>query len=205
MAANALTRVPFRGGEILVIETADGEFVAVKPICERLGVSWQGQHKKLTANSDRWGVIKMLIPSASGDQETLCLPRGKLFGWLATISPNKVAPALKEALTAYQNEADAALDRYFRQRQRAPEPPPPARPEMVEIAATELIGLMRAKIALLEERPAAPRRNARRITSGEIAAWRRMAADGASCRAIARHFSRSDNTVRAHLDRAREG
>lgn len=201
MAANALTRVPFRGGEIIVIETEDGEYVALKPICVRLGLDDRGQRKKVTSNPARWGGVILTLPSASGDQETLCLPRGKLFGWLATISPNKVAPTLRDALTAFQNEADAVLDRYFRQRRGSPMP---SVRETVEITKDELIDLMRAKIALLEGRTETPRRKPRPITHGEIAEWRRLALEGVSRSAIARRFGRSGGTVSHYLSVSRE-
>ena len=38
-----------------------------------------------------------------------CLPLRKLPGWLATISPNKVRPELREKVIAFQNEADDVL------------------------------------------------------------------------------------------------
>jgi len=108
--------VPFHGDTITAIETPQGEFVAIKPICERFGLAWQAQHRKLAANLDRWGIINMVIPSAGGPQETTCIPVSKVFGWLATISIRRVKPELRDRLALYQDEADAVCDRHFRLR-----------------------------------------------------------------------------------------
>lgn len=112
---SALIPVPFHGDTITCIETPDGEFVAVKPICERLGLAWQTQHRKLTANP-RWGVTILMIPSAGGAQEMTCIPVTKVFGWLGTITANRVKPEVRPMLERYQAEADMVLDRHFRKR-----------------------------------------------------------------------------------------
>ncbi len=109
--------VPFHGDTITVIDAPSGEFVVVKPICERFGLAWQPQHRKLTTNP-RWGVTNMVIPSPGGMQEMTCIPASKVFGWLANITVSRVKPELRERLALYQDEADAVLDRFFR-RQRS--------------------------------------------------------------------------------------
>lgn len=152
MSATELVRVPFRGSEIIAIEMAGEQYVAIKPICVCLGLDDRSQRRKITSNKPRWGGVILTLPSVSGDQETLCIPRGKLFGWLATISPNKVAAALRDTLIAYQNEADAVLDRYFRQRhaEQHGADQPASRIDTVDVPTAEYIDLLRAKIALLE-------------------------------------------------------
>lgn len=105
--------VPFKGESIMLIEDDGEPFVAIKPICERLGLAWQPQHRRLTADPTRWGITIRTIPSAGGAQETTCLPARKLFGWLASISPAKVRPEARDALETYQRECDDALWRYW--------------------------------------------------------------------------------------------
>lgn len=110
-----LISVPFHGDTITAIETPDGVMVAVKPICERLGIDWKSQHRKL-ASETRWGMVIMWIPSAGGMQETTCIPVSLLAAWLFTIHPNKVKPEVREGLEQYQAEAAQVLDRHFRLR-----------------------------------------------------------------------------------------
>lgn len=107
--------VPFHGDTITAIETPDGVMVAVKPICERLGIDWKSQHRKL-ASETRWGMVIMWIPSAGGMQETTCIPVSLLAAWLFTIHPNKVKLEVRKELEQYQAEAAQVLDRHFRLR-----------------------------------------------------------------------------------------
>lgn len=112
----ALLEVPFRGDTIACVETPERVLVAMKPICERVGLAWQPQHRKLAAEPELWGVTMLVMPSAGGMQETACIPLTRLAAWLFTISPNRVKPELREALVAYRNEAADVLDAHFRLR-----------------------------------------------------------------------------------------
>ena len=112
-----LITIDFYGDTILAVETEDGShFVAVKPICDRLGLARQPQQVKINRYPERWGGTMFVLPSAGGEQEMLCLPASKMAGWLLTIGANKVKPEIRETLIRYQNEADAVLDRHFRLR-----------------------------------------------------------------------------------------
>lgn len=108
-----VVRVPFHGDEILSVVEDGVMYVAVKPICERLGLDWRSQHRKLSSDPRRWGMVILWIPSAGGTQETTCIPLTKFFAWLVTLHPNKVAPEVRPALELYQAEADEVLFRHF--------------------------------------------------------------------------------------------
>lgn len=43
----------------------------------------------------------------------VCLPLSRVFGWLMSVSPNKVAPELKENIITYQQECDKVLSRHW--------------------------------------------------------------------------------------------
>lgn len=105
--------VPFRSETLTLIEQDGEPFVAIKPICERLGIDPKSQRNKINADFGRWGGVIITLPSAGGAQETLCIPISKIFGWLATISPSKVAVEARDTLTSYQNECDSVLAAYF--------------------------------------------------------------------------------------------
>ncbi len=110
------TLVPFHGDTITCIETPEGIFVAIKPICERLGISERVQRRKLMGDKRRWGADLMVLPSAGGHQETCCIPLSKVSAWLFSISASKVNPELREAVEQYQDEASEVLDHHFRLR-----------------------------------------------------------------------------------------
>lgn len=110
--------VPFHGETITAFETPAGVYVAVAPLCERLGVSRQGQSSKLNADPMRWSCKMFLLETAAGPRETLCIPVNRIAAWLFTLNAKKVKPEAREALLAYQREAADVLDRHFRLRQR---------------------------------------------------------------------------------------
>jgi Zn-dependent oligopeptidase len=51
-------------------------------------------------------------------QDTVCIPFRKLAAWLYSISPNKVAPALRDKIVQYQEECDEVLWRYWKKDQK---------------------------------------------------------------------------------------
>lgn len=108
--------VPFHGETITAIETPQGIYVPVLPLCERLDVSRQGQQAKINAQPERWSGKMFLLETAAGPRETLCIPVNRIAAWLFTLSANKVKPEAREALIAYQREAADVLDRHFRLR-----------------------------------------------------------------------------------------
>ncbi|RIQ16856.1 hypothetical protein D0850_13905, partial [Bordetella avium] len=94
--------VLFHGAVLLVVEHNGQPYVPMKPVVDGMEMDWAAQFTKLKANSGRWGIVKITIPSNGGNQEAVCLPLRKLPGWLMTISPNKVRPELREKVITYQ-------------------------------------------------------------------------------------------------------
>ena len=101
--------IPFHG-ESLQLFDVDGEpFVPLKPICSRLGIAWQPQHRKLMGDKSFWKHHHMVIPSAGGEQETTCIPLRMVPTWLFSISPTKVLEENREALIVYRRECADVL------------------------------------------------------------------------------------------------
>lgn len=106
--------IPFRARELLLVDYADQPFVPMKAVVEGMGLSWQGQHAKLTAGRFATTIKEILIVAQDGKQrEVTCLPLRKLTGWLMSIHPNKVRPELREGIIAYQDECDDVLWSYW--------------------------------------------------------------------------------------------
>lgn len=99
----------FHGHALNIIDHNDQPYVSAKQIIEAIGLNWGTQYKKLHNNTERWGIVKMTIPSVSGTQSTICLPLRKLSGWLMTIQPNKVSAELRPRIIQFQNECDDVL------------------------------------------------------------------------------------------------
>ncbi|WP_218144448.1 phage antirepressor N-terminal domain-containing protein [Giesbergeria anulus] len=109
--------VAFYGATLVVTEHNHQPYVPMKPVVTGMGLDWKSQFAKLTTNKGRWGMVEIAIPSAGGQQGMSCLPLRKLPGWLATISPNKVRPELREKVIAFQNEADDVLWQAWQEKQ----------------------------------------------------------------------------------------
>ena len=58
--------------QILTTFEKDGvRYVAIKPICENMGIEWSTQLQKLNRNKEKFGCVHMNIPSKGGNQSTL--------------------------------------------------------------------------------------------------------------------------------------
>jgi len=133
-----LTPILFHNDTIFCVAINDQPYTPAKPIVENMGISWQGQQAKLSANKERWGIKMILIPSESGEQETICIPVRKLPAFLASINPKKVRAEIREKIELYQNECDDALWDYWTKGRAernqhldpAPQPTQPALPPL---------------------------------------------------------------------------
>lgn len=105
--------VNFLGSQIMVIN-CDGEpYVAMRTVVDGMGLDWAAQFTKI---KQRFKSVVVEIATTGKDGKNykmLCLPLRKLFGWLMTINPNKVAPHKKQTIIRYQDECDDVLWHYW--------------------------------------------------------------------------------------------
>lgn len=161
MAATALTPVQFHGAT-LTTTTIDGvPYVAMRPICEAIGIDWAAQFARIKRHPVlSKGVAVTTTPSAGGDQQTTVLPLSKLNGWLFGVSVRRVKPELREKLTQYQAECFDVLASHFGVHPPvAAIPTPEHKPEPVTAASLVnlLLGDCLSERALLDIATAASR------------------------------------------------
>jgi hypothetical protein len=109
-----LISVPFHGQSLLATLVNDTPYVAMKPICENIGVDWKSQHRKITTHPVlSKGMVMVTTPSNGGLQEMLMLPVNFVNGWLFGIDSNRVKPEIRDRLIAYQSECFEVLARHF--------------------------------------------------------------------------------------------
>lgn len=110
--------IPFYGDTLYLVEHQGQPCTPMKPIVEAMGLAWQPQHKKFQDNPGRWGITLMVIqlPSDIQKREVLLMPIRKLFGWMMTISPNRVKPEIRDKVIQYQNECDDILWEHWSQK-----------------------------------------------------------------------------------------
>lgn len=108
-----LVSVPFREGFILAARLDDDVFVPVRPVCEALCVSVEGQLAKL--KSKPWATLKMIFTVADDGRarQHAAVDLRSLPMWLATIEPSRVKPDARPALLSYQLDAADVLARHF--------------------------------------------------------------------------------------------
>lgn len=105
--------VNFLGSEIMIINHDGEPYVAMRTVVEGMGLGWGSQFIKI---KQRFKSTVMEIETVANDERNrsmLCLPLRKLFGWLMTINPNKVASHKRQTIIRYQNECDDALWQYW--------------------------------------------------------------------------------------------
>lgn len=65
------------------MERDDGVYVALKPICDSLGLAWASQFQRVKDDPVlSEGITTIVIPSPGGAQETTCLKLELVNGWL---------------------------------------------------------------------------------------------------------------------------
>jgi hypothetical protein len=102
------------GKNIIVIENGE-QLVPIRPICEILGIAYQGQIDKIK-NDDILGstiMPGMTVGADNKSREMTCIPYRFIFGWLFTINPANVNPEAKEAVVKYKMECYNALYDHF--------------------------------------------------------------------------------------------
>lgn len=119
MSHNLVT-VDFHGQSLVAVLIDGNPFVAMKPICENIGLNWDAQRQRIRRSPvlDQ-GAVVMTVPSASGDQETICLPLDMLNGWLFGVDVNRVREEIRPKLMQYQKECFGVLFRHFMPQQAA--------------------------------------------------------------------------------------
>lgn len=110
--------VPFHGHQLLTVKDGDTIRVAMKPICEAIGLQWEAQLKRIKRDDVLGTCMSMMDIQLPGDaqrREIVTLPLDYLNGWLFGIDTARVKPELKDRLIAYKRECFSALAAYWQQ------------------------------------------------------------------------------------------
>ncbi|WP_370407968.1 phage antirepressor N-terminal domain-containing protein [Tenacibaculum dicentrarchi] len=113
---SAETTVVARINEVNILITQDAEKrVAVRPICEALGVSVQKQLERLKEDSILGSTITLgvMVGGDGKTREMQTIPLKYVFGWLFKINPKNVKEEARENLIKYQEECYDVFYNYF--------------------------------------------------------------------------------------------
>lgn len=114
MSHNLVT-VDFHGQSLVAVLIDGKPYVAIKPICENIGLQWEAQQKRI----QRTPVLKStmsitdMVAQDGKLREMVCIPLSKLNGWLFGVDVNRVREEIKPRLIQYQEECFDVLFRHF--------------------------------------------------------------------------------------------
>lgn len=106
--------INFNNTDILATVDKNGtKWIAVRPICEGMGIWWQTQQKKLRKNS-KFNCSPMTTVGADGKtREMLALPITQVHTWLSEINPMRCKEDIRPAILKYQKECMDVLYSYW--------------------------------------------------------------------------------------------
>ena len=137
-----LTQIPFH--DTAIHTTADGAYVALRPVCEALGLDIDGQSQRLQRQSWATTCMMQAVAADGKTRELIFIDRRTFTMWLATIDTSRVKnERTRELVRIYQCEAADALDQYFHEgaaiNPRAVEVPTPSTEDRALTRARQLV------------------------------------------------------------------
>lgn len=107
--------VPFHSQTLSAVLVNDLPFVAMKPICEAIGIDWEGQRQKIMRHPvlNQTACMIKAVAEDGNLREMLMLPIKYLNGWLFGIDANRVKPEAKDLVIEYQRECFDVLAEHF--------------------------------------------------------------------------------------------
>lgn len=103
-----------------VLVQAEGKqqiYIPLKPICDRLGVTWPSQLNRINRDPVLTKKLKgvFITNTPGGRQEMSCLPLDYLNGWLFGINASRVKDEIRDRLIRYQEECFKVLSEAFQE------------------------------------------------------------------------------------------
>lgn len=112
--------VNFYGDELTAVQVEDGTiYIPVRQICERLGINWAAQTRRMRRDPVLSEAIRIIAVTTTnplgGNPNMLCLPLKYISGFLFGISATRIKQELQEQLIRYQKECFEVLHEAFQQ------------------------------------------------------------------------------------------
>ena len=136
--------IQFNSQSLVTFEQNGTHYTAMKPICENIGLCWDGQRQRIQRDEVlSEGAVIITVPSNGGDQQMICLPIEYINGWLFGIDIKRCKPEIRETLIMYKKECYQALYNYWNKPQQLalPEPEKKFTFEFTEYELEQLVWL----------------------------------------------------------------
>lgn len=107
--------ISFNNQSLITIEQNGVHYVAMKPICENIGIDWRAQRQRIVRDEVLCSTVVIITTVAEDgkNREMLCLPIQYLNGWLFGIDINRCNPEIRDTLIKYKKECYQALHDYW--------------------------------------------------------------------------------------------
>lgn len=112
---NAIQTVNFHEQSLITLQKDGVAYVAMKPICENIGLDWEAQRQRISRDEVLNSTACMIkaVATDGKNRELLCLPIHYLNGWLFGVDTNRVKAQIKDKLITYKKECYQALFDYW--------------------------------------------------------------------------------------------
>ncbi|MCG8472132.1 MAG: phage antirepressor N-terminal domain-containing protein [Desulfobacterales bacterium] len=98
-----------KGEPLSLLREEEMDWVALKPLCEGLGLNWAGERSRLKNDAKFTCRFFRMKGSDGKGRDFLCLPFYQLSGWLFSLHSGRVRKEMKRALELFQAESLEAL------------------------------------------------------------------------------------------------
>jgi hypothetical protein len=107
--------IKFHESEIIALQEGADLLVAVKPICDAIGLNYSSAYTSIKNDEILGGAyaIRHTHDSSGRVQEMICLSIQHMHGWLFGIQTSKVKPEVRERLLIYKRECYQVLFEHF--------------------------------------------------------------------------------------------
>lgn len=113
------TKIIARVNNVDILSTGDEQFVAIRPICEVLGIDPEGQRQRIERD-EILGPAACLIKAIGKDgksYEMYAIPYCYVFGWLFSIDISRINENVKASVLEYKLACYKALFTHFTESQ----------------------------------------------------------------------------------------
>lgn len=117
MARSHVYHVSFDQDDLLLVTHNAEAFVPIRPLAEKLGLTWSAQKQKIEA---RFKEASQLLKAPAKDGKLysmVCLSLDKLPAWLYSVNENNVAPNLRDKIKYYQQHCADTLNQFWQNQQ----------------------------------------------------------------------------------------
>lgn len=112
---SAIQTVSFHDLSLSAVLVNGVPHVAIRPICDSLGLDWSSQRKRINRDPELKQAVVMMTTVADDEKarQMVFMPLNRLNGWLFGVDVARVREDLRERMNWYRAECYAVLARHF--------------------------------------------------------------------------------------------